>query len=397
MGVMRSTRFQIAVTLLATAIGGTVLARRGLPPSLAFPEAMWTGSDLDAERHLRWGTDPDMVLHQAQWRALHIAAWDGRKELAELLIDCGADVNARDEDGGTPLMATTYDPAPPGSLDVARLLLARGADPDIPLYWGDSVLCRAVHCLRLGHLRTDEWNAAHVALVRLLMDSGADLDAVNSEGQTALMVAFRLPEPDELAREVITRGADVNARGKGVRSALAEALWMEMPEMAKLLLAGGADPNAADAEGETPLHIAARHGQTDIVRRLIDAGADLDAMDKVKWTPLRRAVWMNRGEVVRLLIDKGADVDILSASALGLAERVSRLLETDPGAVEVRDGYGRTALFYAAMRGQIETAKLLIARGASVGDATSDGQTPLDFARSHREMIELLREHGAKE
>ena len=79
-----------------------------------------------------------------------------------------------------------------------------------------------------------------------------------------------------------------------------------------------------------------------------------------------------RKDIVELLIAKGADVNAKF------------------------DDDGSTPLHLAAWKGHFETAELLIAAGADVNAKMEDGDTPLDLAKGHPEIAELLRKHGAK-
>ena len=131
------------------------------------------------------------------WTALMHACQGGHVDTARLLIDSGADVNAkRTSDGLTALMAACQG----GHVDTARLLIDSGADVN-------------------AKKTSDGWTAlmdacfgGHVDTARLLIDSGADLNAKRtSDGQTALMLACIGGHVDT-ARLLIDSGADVNAK-----------------------------------------------------------------------------------------------------------------------------------------------------------------------------------------
>jgi ankyrin repeat protein len=131
-----------------------------------------------------------------------------------------------------------------------RELLALGADPDARDEQGRTPLFSAV----LG---------GAIGLVGLLLESGADPNARDAEGWTALHFAAQEYLP-EMARLLVARGADVNARDDEGNSVLWRAVFSAggRPEIAQLLLAQGAKDDLANAAGETPRQLAERLGST---------------------------------------------------------------------------------------------------------------------------------------
>jgi ankyrin repeat protein len=123
--------------------------------------------------------------------------------------------------------------------------------------------------------------------------------------------------------------------------------------------------------GQTPLMVAVNHSQLEIAELLLAKGANVNARDAQMRTPVILALPVyNHGKMMTLLIAKGADVGL-------------------------EDKWKMSALAYAAQKGQLEDAKILIAKGASVNVIT--GASPLYFAvmGTHREMVEYLLSHGA--
>ena len=198
------------------------------------------------------------------------------------LLEHGADVNAKSENlkRTTPLLvAASY----PGSVEVLKLLLSKGAD----LHAKDGL---SMHALGRAAVSAD------VSVVRFLVESGID---PNEEGygiQTRLYARHYLPSieylqskglkmspdvlpqaahwhPPQLLEKWITMGANVNARaGRYQRSALMTAAASEQstPATLRVLLENGADPNAEDTEGERPLDWAiyrADQGKIDVLRQ----------------------------------------------------------------------------------------------------------------------------------
>ncbi|MDI6447531.1 ankyrin repeat domain-containing protein [Anaerobaca lacustris] len=155
----------------------------------------------------------------------------------------------------------------------------------------------------------------------------------------------------------------------------------------------------------SPLHAAAREGDFERVRTLITSGADIDAKDPYHGeTPLQVAASGQHAEIVAFLIDHGADIDVVGShgTALHRAASLGRMntarLLVDRGAdVNTRDRDGETALHRAARQGHFEVAAMLAAHGADLEAERPDGYTPMHLAlhRREKEIAEMLIDRGA--
>ncbi len=120
----------------------------------------------------------------------------GNRDVALKMIAAGADVNAAQGDGTTPLHWAVYKI----DAELTRALLQRGARPNVVNNYGSSPLAEAV-------------KVADARLVGMLLDAGSDANVPNQEGQTALMLAARAGSLD-VAELLVRHGANVNAREK---------------------------------------------------------------------------------------------------------------------------------------------------------------------------------------
>jgi hypothetical protein len=233
----------------------------------------------------------------------------GDRDAALKSIAAGADVNAAQGDGTTPLHWAVYKI----DADLARALLAHGAKPDVINSYGSSPLTEAV-------------KVANARLVEMLLDAGSNVEVPNQEGQTALMLAARAGSLD-VAELLVRHGANVNAKEKWRgQTALMWAADARSAELTRFLIDHKADVNAralandwpSQMTGEprnqyrptgglTPLLYAARSGCTDCVQALLDAGADPNRPNPDGVTPLMVAIDNFAYDTAKLLFERGAN------------------------------------------------------------------------------------------
>jgi ankyrin repeat protein len=180
-------------------------------------------------------------------------------------------------------------------------LLEKGADVNATDKWGTTALMEAVRC-------------KDPELVKILIDAGADVNARDFYGYVALHIAVDLGLT-EIVKYLLNAGADVNVISEANRkAALRDAIERDHDDIVKLLLEAGADVNVKSGSGswETPLHSAAERCNTNVVKLLLEKGADPNAKDERGDTPLIRISDPYRGNillceaVVRVLLDAGA-------------------------------------------------------------------------------------------
>lgn len=234
---------------------------------------------------------------------LLFAARDGHLESARLLIQAGADVNARAADGKDSLGLAIFN----GNYAFASFLVDSGADVNLPDASGFTPLFWAVDRRNMETAPNFPWMVIEdpLPLVRKLLEAGADPNAVIDstpmalmrEGSprivfaTALMRAAFSGDP-ELVSLLLEFGADPHIRSSDDETALSAAAGtgfifgfhrarptVERLEVLRILLAEGLDLNWHDDYGITPLMAAANLGDPAIIQYLVDQGADLGAFD----------------------------------------------------------------------------------------------------------------------
>jgi ankyrin repeat protein len=233
----------------------------------------------------------------------------GRREAAFELIEEGADVNAAQADGTTPLHWAAYQL----DADLVERLLKHGARANTANRYGASPLAEGV-------------KAANSAIVALLLEAGADADSADQDGETALMLAARTGST-QVAERLIAAGADVNAREAWRdQTALMWAAEGAFPELVALLIEYGADVRARAAAndwgsqitsepraqyrptgGLTPLLYAARSGCADCVRAILTAGEDVDRSTPDGVTALMLAIDNYELDTAKALLQAGAN------------------------------------------------------------------------------------------
>jgi ankyrin repeat protein len=257
------------------------------------------------------GTSPDGTT------ALHWAAEQGDVDSAALLLRSGASANAANRYGVTPLSVA----AVAGNVKMIELLLEAGADANTTLPEGETVLMTAartgvvdslaalldrganVNAIEGWHEQTAlMWAAGqgHTAAAKELVRRGAALEARSKGGMTALLFAVRGGRIDTV-RALLAAGANVDDRTQDGTSALALAIVNAHYELAGVLLEGGANPNASDPRGSAlhsltwmrnPGYAAApprvptgRLDSLDLARALLERGADPNA--RVTWKEIK--------------------------------------------------------------------------------------------------------------
>jgi ankyrin repeat protein len=231
----------------------------------------------------------------------------------------------------------------------------------------------------------------HVAAMHLLSVKGADVNATDADGATAIMYAAANNDP-ELVRALIKAGANVKLANQFGTSALTEASIIGATPIIEALLKAGADPNFRTPDGETPLMAAARTGKIDAAKALLAAGADINA--KETWGEQSALMWaaaQSQADMVKFLASNGA-----SLNDHGKVNQWERKVIQEPRPKDLNKG-GFTPLHYAAREGCAACVQNLLAAGADPDSEDPDRETPLLLAleNMHFDTAAVLVKGGA--
>ena len=325
-----------------------------------------------------------------------LAGSSGSEEALQLLISYGANVNAKDRNGNTPMHKVgTW----PNSGAAIRLLAANGADINAKDRWGDSPLD---HAARQSYPES---------AIRCLLDLGA----VPPINLLHLLARNSVLGAEVMLQHFLEISWDPNSRDKRGQTVLHRAVGTEAPlesalRRIRLLVDHGADCFARSNYGETLLHSACKRKKgTDIVHLLLEYGLDLEAKDNGGRTALLIAAqqYDSSVELINLLIDRGANVyarDNMNQTALfgiTLGVKVAKLLVHRGVDVNARDNIGRTALFTAVDRyaPSLNVINILIDNGVDINARDNTGRTALftavDSFGQSLNVINILIDNGA--
>ena len=319
--------------------------------------------------------------------ALHSAMRVGNLELADALLQAGADLNAVDDSLTTPLHLAVQTK----NCSCVEWLLSNGCDVNrvditwgrTPLHWAalftsTSILTNLIESganqMAMDKNGCAPWTLAvtnkNIETLRVLFCEQS-VNVGDLKGKTPLHWACRSGFTSGM-EFLVQKGSNINAKDKEGITPLMDALAMRQTKVAAHLLRHHElEVNMRDLKGKTALHWSCRTGIVYCTRLLLDKGADCNAKDFSNVTPFQEAVAIRHSDVAEALI-RWDDFDI-----------------------HLRDWKGRTPLHWASRTGLFSCVRLLLKLGADANAQNQSGRTPLmdAVASGELEVAGRLLEH----
>lgn len=350
----------------------------------------------------------DLVFDHPATAALVYCSNQCFHDTARLFTEFGADINALNAEGRSPIMTALYLQ----QWEQAEYFLSHGARLDIldpkdehallwPLVYENEALFKRL----LSAFPSDQLSAA--------------VSHLSGDGQSVLSLICHLNYREAL-KAILTHQPDLSFLIDGKQTALHLAIELGRTELAIDLIEAGAPLESQDYHSQTPLHLAAAKGLSTVINTLLDHGAQLETQSNRGLTALSLSITNSKDEsLTRLLLERGANPNPLSAAELLNPLTVSiirtplmfacelvnplpsvELLLSYGADVHARDKLGQSAMHYASFNrqhGDRFTFEPLVQAGADLNAKDLQGNTPLLITtfRGFRAQTLRLLELGA--
>ena len=359
---------------------------------------------------LERGVDANAMNDEGQ-TPLFLAAANGHNDVVKILVESRADPNTLDDDGKAPLHVAIKN----GYLDLVNYLLDNGADKNASERW--PLMYTAAYFGRIKIVEEfvkrsidmnirgpNDWTPLHAAfdnaaIVRILLEKGAEVDAVESSGRTPLYLAIANYESGTV-KVLLENKANPLKQCENGSTALHRAIDDRNREAFELM-ADFLEANPAidlvsdlkDQHGRTPLMAAIKTNQTNVVKFLLErTNVEVEQRNERGQTLLNVAVEVGNDEIIEMLLEKGADLDsqgdliLRLASARGRVSLVQRLIDEGADPYET-DEHGWTAALFASTTNQNEI--LSIFQGVHNRDATRVTRVarPTSFSETDKSIL----------
>lgn len=311
---------------------------------------------------------------RAGFKPIHTAAYHGMANMVTILLASGADIEAKNNIGGTPLHTALHSE---NCAEISKILLSNGANPQAADAQGMTPLhCVAsagnvnmIHMLTTaGAKRRSTYNYlgdlpihtavrnGHLPAIEALVTEPTDLESTTSHGDTLLHIAV-LTGQTHVVDYLFQKNVNPNPWSQSAPAKLADHGWMVysnvLPKKARRL----------QTHSTTPLHFACFAGNYEMAVLLLDHQALVNAATADGKSPLMLAVESDDTNLVYLLLARGAKVDTRLPDSL------------------------LTVMHLASEKGNLETLRVLYQHGAGIDGRTSDSNSPYEFALLCKDLV----------
>ncbi len=299
---------------------------------------------------------------------LHYAAEWKLDNACSVLLEKGANANARNANGETPL----FNAVKANTTTTIDLLVKHGADKEIRDFLGNTPLHA---CVR--------WDAKNSAMKLIQLKS--DLNALNLAGKTPLSQAARSSRI-AMVNLLLENGANIDAYDATGRTILMDAIQSGNASIVSLLLRKGASPLIQEMYGRNAYHEAAESGNLELIKLIQEAGGNPLSRDTYGTTPFSLVLGQNETVIKTVLgtnqrlIDSDGNTPLHIALDKKADTAVLSLLLSMNYPVNTRNREGITPLVIAAKNGMKEQVQLLIERGADIYLSDNSGESAVSYA-----------------
>lgn len=247
----------------------------------------------------------------------------------------------------------------------------------------------------------------HKPIVLDLLNRGADVSIITSEGNTSLHWSLVGLRDVDICDILIQRGVDVNGKNLAGLTALIWAVSNKEEAITGLLLGAHADGNIPDKSGIYPLHIATQNDSLNMINLLIKhCNVNNRSIDSTQITAIWLAAQNGKIDIIKILADNGADLNIVRADTgmppihVAMQKKhleVANELLSRGANVNIVDAGGFIALHWAANLGDADITNNILKKGIDINSRTNTGATSLFIATStnHKEVAKLLLDNNA--
>ncbi len=303
--------------------------------------------------------------------------------LMQKLVEKGADVNQVNNDGISVLqqLLLNKDIIQVTKEKMMRYLITHGADTDVKDSDGDTLF---IYALAIEN----------ESFARFLMQKGVDIKTPDCESQTTPLMWAIINNMNDLVKDLIDKGAPLNDVDSNGETALMFAVDNDNLEIIKLLVSRGANVNTIDKEDDSPLSLAVGLDKIKVVELLIQAGANVHKKNEYGQSLLVHAIENKNQKMLKLLIDNGVDVNATDQE--GQTPFMYATMNNDPTSmlylasrnadIDMQDNEGNTAYIFAAHDGHMNALKMLRQLDADISIENHQGYCPMLIAALEQKM-----------